>query len=69
MSSNNCLIISLKKNKFVIVDTCVDTGEGFEVGKEGTLAEAIEKAKKYMGENLVEYGMEFGDIKKKEKGE
>jgi len=63
MSSNNELVINKTKTGFRIDDVCIDTGCGIKVGTTKTLRQAINKAKEYMKDNLVEYGIAFGDLK------
>ena len=59
MSANNQLVIYKKKKKFIVGHLDVDCGwwqkEMFICD---TLEESIKKANKFMGEEIVEYGLD-----------
>lgn len=69
MSSNNRIIISKEKGKFIVYhDLCVDNEfvpeENDKIGEAKTMEKAVKIANKFMAENIVEYGISFMNIER-----
>ena len=57
MSADNYILIQKKDGKWIAEDTFSEGGLICKVSEEDTLEEVIKKANRYMGEELVEYGL------------
>jgi hypothetical protein len=63
MSADNCILIHKNENGFFIFDKNMESFEmGYQIGIVDSLEEAIQLAKIYMSENIVEYGIQFEGI-------
>ena len=62
MSANDYIKIQRDGKEYIILHLDAETNQGSEIARKKGLKVAIEWAEKYAGENMVEYGLHFGDL-------